>query len=340
MRRTPLLVAGGVLAGAGLAYSLEKAAARRWRADARELEAAGRFVPDDVRHRFVPVDDGGRLHVVERGSGRPLVLVHGVSLGIGIWVAQLQGLADQFRVIAVGQRGHGQSLPGDDGYSFDRLADDLLIVLDELGVQESLLVGHSMGGMVVQQLALRHPQALATRAAGLVLVATTAGGFFPPGPLGAGLSRATTSVAARGLRHAERRGRGVVPGHDFGLWGTRLGFGARPRAADIELNRAMLAAMSPSALHGLLEPLLGFDVRDQLHRLELPVRVVVGTRDLMTNRRMAQLMAERIPNAELVEMAGCGHMVMLERDAELNRLLRDFSAELDEAGSGAGRSPR
>ena len=327
-------MAAGLATGLGLAYAVEKAAARRWRADPEAVTASGRAMPGDVTHHFVPVDDGGRLHVVERGTGPPLVLVHGVTLGVGIWVAQLRQLAEGHRVIAVGQRGHGQSLAGDDGYSIERLAEDLRLVLEELEVTGGLLVGHSMGGMVVQHLATSDPTAVARHANGLVLVATTPGGFFPGGHLGSALGLATTTVGAQALAYAERRGQGLLPHHDVGAWGTRLNFGASPRAVDVELTRSMVAAMSPSAVHGLLGPLLTFDVRHELDRIDLPTRVVVGGRDVLTPPRMARIIARRIPGAELVVYPGCGHLVMLERDVEFNELLATFVAEVA-AGPGA-----
>ena len=333
MRRRIVVAGAAAAAGAGLAYALEKTAVRRWKADPEALTAAGRAMPGDIRHHFLPVDDGGRLHVIERGSGPPLVLVHGVTLGVGIWVPQFQQLARSHRVIAVGQRGHGQSLGGDDGYSIERLAEDLRSVLEQLAVERAVIVGHSMGGMVLQRLAVSDPAALARHAAGLVLLATTPGGFAPGGFVGGAVGWLTTALAAQGLGYAERRGQGLVPQHDLGAWATRLTFGTSPQAVDVELSRSMLAAMSPSAMHGLLVPLLTFDVRSELDRIELPTRIVVGTRDVLTPLRMARIMAELIPRAELVVYPGCGHMVMLERDDEFDELLSRFSGELVAPGA-------
>jgi pimeloyl-ACP methyl ester carboxylesterase len=77
----------------------------------------------------------------------------------------------------------------------------------------------------------------------------------------------------------------------------------------------------------LLIPLLAFDVRAELVNIELPTLVVVGTRDLVTPARRARAMAERIPKAELEVLAGCGHLVMLERPDALASILDRFSAQ-------------
>jgi pimeloyl-ACP methyl ester carboxylesterase len=315
------VTAAALGAAAGAAYALQRVATRRWQVSEHDLIAGGRTLPSDLEHHFVPVDDGGRIHAVERGSGPPIVLVHGITLGVATWAPQLRQLGDRHRVIAVSQRGHGQSLAGDDGYSFERLADDLLEVLRALDVAGGLLVGHSMGGMVSQLLAVRRPDELARHIRGLVLASTTAGPIVP-GPGGIFVGAALAGGAARGLGRAERRGRGLFPSDDLALWIARATFGAAPAPADVELTRSMMAAMSPSAFSGLFGPLLAFDVHRQIHAIDLPTHVVVGSRDVGTPPRLARAIVEQIPGAELTVYPGCGHMVMLERADELCDLLR------------------
>jgi pimeloyl-ACP methyl ester carboxylesterase len=270
------------------------------------------------------VSDGGRIHVVERGSGTPIVLVHGVTLGVATWAPQLRHLAGHHRVIAVDQRGHGQSLAGEEGYSLERLAVDLFEVLESLEVSGAVLAGHSMGGMVSQVLAVSRPADLGRHVAGLALVATSAGPLVP-GPGGSALPRVLSEGARRNLRRAESRGRNLFPTEDLGTWATRLAFGTRPVPADVELTRSMIGAMSPAALSELLGALFEFDISRRIGDIDLPTRVVVGSRDLLTPPRMARVMASRIPGAELTVLPGCGHMVMLERATELNELLHRFS---------------
>ena len=77
------VTAAAVGAAAGTAYAVQRMATRRWQVGEHELIAAGRTLPPDLEHHFVPVDDGGRIHAVERGSGPPIVLVHGITLGVG-----------------------------------------------------------------------------------------------------------------------------------------------------------------------------------------------------------------------------------------------------------------
>jgi pimeloyl-ACP methyl ester carboxylesterase len=310
--RRAVAAGAGIGVAAGLAYTLERAGARRWRADDEALADAGLTMPADLVHQFVPVSDGGRIHAVERGTGPVTVLVHGVMLGVGVWAHQLRALPG--RVIAVSQRGHGQSQAGTAGYGFDRLADDLHEVLEHLGVRGATLVGHSMGGMVAQVLAAR-PGALTGMVDRLVLVATSPGSSTL-GPF----TGAVLSAGSRLLAGAERRGRGPFPA-GMTVWGARVSFGAAPRAADVELTRAMLDAMSPSALAALLPPLVAFDVRDRLGTVSQTTQVVVGTRDVLTPPRTSRAIVSRVGGSALTLLPGCGHMVMLERPDELCDLL-------------------
>jgi len=266
--------------------------------------------------------------VVEAGRGPAIVLVHGVTLSVGVWARQFRDLSGTHRVVALDLRGHGQSIGGSGGYSFERLADDLVTVLERLEVTGAVVVGHSMGGMVVQLAALRRREALHRHVAGLVLLATDAGPAIP-GPVGRPVGVATTRVAWGAARFAERRGKGLSFGSDdLATWATRACFGAHPRATDVELARSISTTVTPRAMAELLGPLLDFDVRAELSEIDFPTLVVVGTRDVITPARRSRDVAARILGARLEVLPGCGHLVMLERPTALDALLEGFSAEL------------
>jgi pimeloyl-ACP methyl ester carboxylesterase len=309
------LLGAGVAGGAGLLYLLQRTAAGRWRVGADALAAAGLSLPPDLRHHFVTTSDGGRIHVVERGEGPTSVLVHGITLSAATWAPQLRAI--EGRVLAVSQRGHGQSRAGHEGYTFERLAADLAEVLSELGVHDAVLVGHSMGGMVAQLLAVSRPGDLARHVRRLLLVSTT------PGPIVASpLAAFVAPAATRALSGAERRGRGPLP-KSTTVWASRVAFGASPSPAAVELLCGMLDSMSPGALAELLPHLLAFDVRDRLPGMALPVHVVVGSRDVLTPPRTARGIVERVAGARLTLLPGCGHMVMLERAKTLCDLVAE-----------------
>ena len=98
---------------------------------------------------IITTNDGVRLSLVEKGRGRPLVLVPGWSQTARQFAAQIDGLADRYRVIAVDMRGHGQSEKPAHGYKIQRLAQDLKDVLDALDLEDAAVAGHSMGSSVL-----------------------------------------------------------------------------------------------------------------------------------------------------------------------------------------------
>jgi non-heme chloroperoxidase len=329
-RRVVAVGAAATAVAAGAAFAAQRHWTRRWRATDEALADAGLRMVDDLVHHDVPTSDGGVIHAVELGAGPPIVLVHGVTLSDAVWVRQFTALADRHRVIAIDQRGHGPSVAGTDGYTFDRLAQDTLDVLDGLKVADAVLVGHSMGGMVSLTAVLADPDRMAEHVAALVLVGTTAGPVTGV-PLWPVVTDRMTSLTGRSLVSAERRGRGLFPGEDLSSWSTRLAFGSKPTPLDLELTRSLISAMSPSAMADLLVSLVGFDVRARLGEITLPTWIVVGSRDLLLPPFHARRMAAAIPGAVLEVLPGCGHMVMLERPDELNGLLHELSVSVQPA---------
>ncbi len=321
---------------------------------AAEDEAEGLTLPDDVTRTVVETDDGGQIHVLERGHGPALVLLHGFMLSGAIWAHQLRDLAGGHRVIAVELRGHGRSVPGTARFDVSpdgeesgsvvagarmaaaqqgapairRMAMDVRQVLDRLGVERAVLVGHSMGGMVALQLLHDLPGAeLDRRVVGLVLVSTTAGPFSRlPGY--SGVVRLAGPASARAIGLADRFGARFVPSQDLRWWLTRAGFGPDTPAALVRFVESVQLATPAGTLPDLVPSVAAFDLSRWIGTLDLPVLVLVGSHDHLTPPRHAWRTAGALPRAEVVELPRCGHMPMLERRREFGRLVDEFSAKV------------
>lgn len=279
-------------------------------------------LPDDVIQHDIATPDGGTIHAIEKGEGRPLVLLHGITLRADVWAPQFHQLADRYRVIAVDLRGHGTSKAGDAGFGIGRLGDDLATLLTELDLHDAVLVGHSMGGMTVMQFCGDHPEVLADRVAGLVFVATRAHQVFPPY-----LDRGARRLAARGQAIVDG-GRTLPQRATVTTQAARLAFGDHPSKRAVELVAEMGRSIPPDALLPSLSGLIEHDARDALRATHTPSLVIVGTRDLLTPVPSASHLAHLLPRSELVVLPRAGHQLMQERPAELAELIDEFVAQL------------
>jgi len=280
-------------------------------------------LPAGVIEHEIPTPDGGTVHAIEQGAGRPLVLLHGITLRADVWAPQFHQLTDRYRVIAVDLRGHGTSKAGDAGFGVARLGDDLATLLTELDLHDAVLVGHSMGGMTVMQFCGDHADVLEQRVAGLVFVATRAHQVFPPY-----LDRGARRLAARGQALVDS-GQPLPQRASASNQVVRLAFGDRPSKRAVEIVGEMARSIPPEALLPSLSGLIEHDAREALKATNTPSLVIVGTRDLLTPVPSARHLAHLLPDSELVVLPRAGHQLMQERPDELAELIDAFVARLD-----------
>ena len=314
-RRNRALALGLVGVGAGVAAAAAYNNARRHRSgalDMSELELA-----DDITPVEVVVDDGVTIHGVEAGSGRPIVLLHGVTLSVATWPYQLAALSKQYRVIALDARGHGASKCDQLGWGMERMADDVHQVIETLDLHDAIVVGHSMGGMMTQEMCVMFPEMARERIAGVVLLSTAAA----PSEGVPGFHRMNRMVKPGMIT----RGESVMPRGEIGYALARLALGAKADPRFVMHTRNMTAALSPATIDSLLPNVVGFDVRPRLKDFPIPALVITGSRDLLTPPRVGKTIARLIPGAEMKILPGAGHMLMMERAEWLNEQIDEFA---------------
>jgi pimeloyl-ACP methyl ester carboxylesterase len=283
-------------------------------------------LPNDVLHHEIEAADGGSLHVLERGEGRPLLLIHGITLQAAVWSPQLHLLADRYRVLAMDVRGHGRSRAGTAGFGRKVGARDVVTVLDHFDLDRAVVVGHSMGGMILMEFAGGFPDELQQRVAGLVFMDTVAYGLLPrPAlPIAQALGRRQIQRLDSGRPIPQRQ----VGDDDLSWVLTRLAFGRRPSAKAVDqlrrfLEEAPQATTVPSGVD-----LLHHDGRQALAATHTPALVLVGSRDLLTPAFVARRIARCLPCGRVEVLPGAGHQLMQERPYELAALLDEFVAGL------------
>ncbi|MFI5043730.1 MAG: alpha/beta fold hydrolase, partial [Acidimicrobiales bacterium] len=240
-----------LLGAAGAAVGLAAVGAvnlwgRRVRSVRDELRDDPLTPPEDVDHVYFDTVDDGVLHAVVTGTGPPVVLLHGVTLQWWVWSAVIRLLRSDHRVIAWDMRGHGESKAGTRGVTLEACADDLAQILIELDASDAVVVGHSMGGMVLGRFVIQNHEVAHVRVRGLVFLATSAAPASIAGLRG-GMA-ALASLAEPLARRDARRSRTSYPWKDTNVSAAlaRTAFGRNATARMVDDTRLMIAA-TPSA---------------------------------------------------------------------------------------------
>ena len=261
---------------------------------------------DDARRFTV---NGVTLAVEVRGDGPAVLFVHGYPFDRSIWSHQVAAL-DGYRRIAPDLRGMGASDAPDLGYSMEIYAADLAALLDVLAVEEVVLCGLSMGGYIAFECLRRWRQ----RVRGLVLRDTRAEADTAEG-------RKARDAAAALARD------GGADAVTESLLPQVLGRSTRTGASiTVERVRGMMSSTPVPGLVGALAAMRDRPDSSQLlsELAGVPTLVMVGEEDALTPPDVARAMADRIPGARLVTIAGSGHLPPVERPVETTRALLEF----------------
>lgn len=244
--------------------------------------------------------NGVNLYYEEHGSGEPLVLIMGFTVSSVGWHWNIPDFAQQFRVIALDNRGVGQSDKPDVPYSMAMFADDTAGVLAGLGIDNAHIFGISMGGMIAQEFALRYPQRVKT----LTLGCTNCGGprtVLPTDPdvlnLLANVNSMDVVQAALTMTKVA-----VTP------WFMR-------QRMDVLIELQRLSSQYPTPQHGMvcqMAAIQGHDTYDRLPQLTMPTLVITGKEDGLVPPENSVTLAQHIPNADLVLLANASHLFNIE----------------------------
>jgi 2-hydroxy-6-oxonona-2,4-dienedioate hydrolase/4,5:9,10-diseco-3-hydroxy-5,9,17-trioxoandrosta-1(10),2-diene-4-oate hydrolase len=270
------------------------------------------------------LDAGGRkIFVAETGQGAPVLLLHGGgpgASGVSNYVRNIAELAKEYRVIVPDLPGYGRSGKGIDGTDpFGSLATGIRGVLDRLGLDKAHLVGNSYGGACALRLALDTPD----RVDRMVLM----------GPGGIGTTRALPTAGLNSLLNYYG-GDGPSRPKLEKFIRDHLVFNAA-RVPDAVIDARYEASIDPEVIANppLQRPKdlrtvwkMDFTRDKRLSRLPVPTLVLWGAADQVNRPSGGRILADRMPNCDLYEVANTGHWVQWERAELFNRLCADFLA--------------
>jgi len=247
------------------------------------------------------------LHYVERGSGRPLLLVPGIPATASDWAPLAERLSGSRRVIAYDNRGSGSSSVTPAPYTCGQLAADAAALLDELAIERADVFGMSLGGMIAQELAIGWPD----RVSRLVLGCTHCGLEHAARPE----REAGRAFAMETDDWAERMEALAPFAFSAGVDGELLGRFIEKKSRDVQ---------DPEGYRGQIAAALAHDTYDRLPQIDCPTLIVTGDGDRVIPAASSDVLHERIRGSRLEVVPGAGHLFVLERPEESLRLLEDF----------------
>jgi 3-oxoadipate enol-lactonase len=241
-------------------------------------------------------------------GGTPLVFLHGIGGAARAWRRQLASFGDRYRAVAWDMPGYGGSAPLAN-VGITTLADALQDFLQQIGASRPILVGHSIGGMIVQQWLIKHPGA-----ATAVVLAQTSPAFGKAegdwqkqfiearlGPLDRGETMETLAPSL-----------------------VKELVGDHPDTGGMQVARDCMASVPEASYRAMMLALLGFDQRKALGDIAVPTLVLSGSKDKNAPAPMMAKMATYIPSATYIELEGAGHLVNLEQPRAFDAALAQF----------------
>jgi 3-oxoadipate enol-lactonase len=260
------------------------------------------------------------IHGAREDDSRPwLVLSHSLACSVAMWTPQLAKFSHHYRVLAFDTRGHGSSEAPAGPYTLDQLADDLRGLLDGLGITAAHFAGLSMGGMIGQVFALRHPGILRS----LTIADSTS--RWPP--------EAVDLFAGR-VKIAQTQGMEPLVKPTLDRWFTPSFH--KSNAAEVAKIGVAIRATPVAGYAGCSYAIPRIDTTRRLKEIHCPILVIVGKEDPGTPLVMSQEIHANSPGSELVVLENAAHISNIEQPTNFNRALEGFLERCERTEQSAG----
>jgi 3-oxoadipate enol-lactonase len=245
--------------------------------------------------------------ITERPGAPVVMLSHSLGSDLSMWDPQMKVLEARFRVLSYDTRGHGQSEVPEGAYTLDQLVDDAAALLEALKIDRVHFIGLSMGGMIAQGLALKHPG----RIESLVLCDTSA--MIP---------EAAQAVIQERIDTARREGLAALVDGTLARWFTP-GYLKR-KTSEAELIRRIFLATPAAGYIGCTEAIRRLNYLEALTRIQCPALILVGAEDPGTPVAASQAIHAKIAGSKLVVIPAASHLSNIEQAEGFNTNIVEF----------------
>lgn len=251
-----------------------------------------------------------------RGVGTPIVMIHGAQGDQSVFAGMAAAFARDYRVLTFDQRGSGLSEKPDLPYSMAMFADDTACLMDHVGFAAAHIIGISMGGMIAQEFALRHPK----KTRSLVLGCTTPGWVKSIRAVGPATGAYSTTEMS-----AEERSRALAKAAF-----TKGYIERHPELIPSMIEQRKQRPLDPVGFKHRMEAALAHDVYDRLPQIECPTLVITGKDDALIPWENSRLIAQRIVGARLNVLEPAGHSFWVEQPEQSHDAIASFLADCDQ----------
>ncbi|MDZ8052775.1 MAG: alpha/beta fold hydrolase [Aulosira sp. ZfuVER01] len=253
-----------------------------------------------------------------KGTGEPLLLIAGFLCDHTYWSLLMPSLVKQYQVIRLDNRGFGRTSAPDSPYSIQQMATDTAELLERIDIKKVHLAGHSMGGLIAQELALAHPEKVQS----LILLSSLAKGDALFNSIIATWGELPANIDQKLYQQV------ILP------WIFSDNFYSIPGMIDMIVKMAVNYPFPPTP-YGLFHQsraILGCDTSKRLNNIQCPTLVMVGKQDILTPVKFSEQLAQGIPNAELVVLDRGGHGFLIESPEAVASAMLKFLSGLPKNG--------
>lgn len=255
--------------------------------------------------------NGVNLNYEVSGAGDPLILIGGLTANCREWSRMGDRLVQKFTVYKPENRGAGQTTGWNADLSIEQMAYDIAILIESLGMERAYVVGHSMGGAILQQLCIHHPERVKA-----AIIASSFAHF----PLAAQLYIENSSaLLAAGLTMEL-----VLRTIYTRLYGSE--FLSKEANITAELHRMLTEPypQTPEGYAAQVQAIRQFNVRADLHQIQCPTLILNGIEDVLTPTYLSEELHQGIYNSKLCLIPKCGHMIPQEKPDLFSQYILDF----------------